>query len=169
VPRHAHGYADDPDVLGVIGTYNSGCAAEEIPILNKSDLMMVSPGNTAVCLTQPSPLCESGQPDTLYPSGERTYVRVVPNDAFQGAALAEFAQDQGAKRPFVLYARDDPTSLGQAANLRAAAERLGLRLAGYESWDPEAKSYADLFKRVKSSGADGVVLAGLTPRRTALP
>src|SRR5215204_5154362 len=118
---NAHGYADGPEVLGVIGTYNSGCAAEEIPILNKSDLMMVSPGNTAVCLTQPSPLCESGQPDTLYPSGERTYVRVVPNDAFQGAALAEFAQDQGAKRPFVLYARDDPTSLGQAANLRAAA------------------------------------------------
>jgi branched-chain amino acid transport system substrate-binding protein len=159
---NAKGYADDPKVLGVIGTYNSGCAAEEIPILNKADLAMISPGNTAVCLTQPSPLCESGQPNSLYPSGERTYARVVPNDAFQGAALAQFAGDEGVKRPYVLYARDDPTSLGQAANFRAAAEALGGKLAGYASWDPEAKSYADLFKGVKSSGADGVVLAGLT-------
>jgi branched-chain amino acid transport system substrate-binding protein len=159
---NAHGYADDSKVLGVIGTYNSGCAAEEIPILNKVDLVMISPGNTAVCLTQPSPLCEAGQPNSLYPSGKRTYARVVPNDGFQGAGLAEFAQDEGVKRPYVLYARDDPTSLGQAANFRAAAEHLGLRLAGYASWDPEAKSYASLFKDVKSSGADGVVLAGLT-------
>jgi branched-chain amino acid transport system substrate-binding protein len=164
---NAQAYADDSKVLGVIGTYNSGCAAEEIPILNKADLVMISPGNTAVCLTQPSPLCEAGQPNTLYPSGERTYARVVPNDAFQGAALAEFAEDEGVNRPFVLYARDDPTSLGQAANFRAGAERLGLRLAGYASWDPEAKSYADLFKQVKSSGADGVVLAGLTEENGA--
>ena len=159
---NAKGYADDPEVLGVIGTYNSGCAAEEIPILNKSDLVMISPGNTAVCLTQPSPLCESGQPTSLYPSGERTYARVVPNDAFQGAALAQFAGDEGVERPYVLYARDDPTSLGQAANFRAAAEDLGQRLAGYASWDPKAKSYADVFKDAKASGADGVVLAGLT-------
>jgi branched-chain amino acid transport system substrate-binding protein len=164
---NAHGYADDDEVLGVIGTYNSGCAAEEIPILNKADLMMISPGNTAVCLTEPSPLCESGQPKSLFPTGQRTYARVVPNDAFQGAALAEFARDQGVKRPFVLYAQDDPTSLGQAANFRAAAEDLGLPLAGYASWDLKAKTYADLFKDVKASAADGVILAGLTEENGA--
>jgi len=158
---NAHAFADDPKVLGVIGTYNSGCAAEEIPILNKADLVMISPGNTAVCLTEPSPLCESGQPDSLYPTGKRTYARVVPNDAFQGAALAEFAKSEGSKQPFVLYAQDDPTSLGQAANFRAAAEDIGLRLAGYASWDPDAKSYASLFKKVAASPADAVILAGL--------
>jgi branched-chain amino acid transport system substrate-binding protein len=158
---NAHAYADDPKVLGVIGTYNSGCAAEEIPILNEADLVMISPGNTAVCLTESSPLCESGQPDSLYPTGKRTYARVVPNDAFQGAALAEFAKSEGSKQPFVLYAQDDPTSLGQAANFRAAAEDIGLHLAGYASWDPKAKSYASLFNTVKASPADSVILAGL--------
>ena len=164
---NAHAYADDPKVMGVIGTYNSGCAAEEIPILNEADLVMISPGNTAVCLTEPSPLCESGQPESLYPTGKRTYARVVPNDAFQGAALAEFSKQQGSKHPFVLYAQDDPTSLGQAANFRAAAEDVGLRLAGYESWDPKAKDYASLFKKVKAPQADGVVLAGLTEENGA--
>src|SRR5215203_278899 len=82
---NAGAYADDDRVLGVIGTYNSGCAAEEIPILNRADVAMISPGNTAVCLTEPSPTCEDGEPESLYPSGEPNYARVVPNDAFQGA------------------------------------------------------------------------------------
>jgi branched-chain amino acid transport system substrate-binding protein len=158
---NAHAYADDPKVLGVIGTYNSGCAAEEVPILNKADLVMISPGNTAVCLTEPSPLCEAGQPKSLYPTGRRTYARVVPNDAFQGAALAEFAKEQGVRRPFVLYAADDPTSTGQAANFRGAAKDLGLDVTGSAKWDPKAKSYTALMRRAKGSGADGIVLAGL--------
>lgn len=164
---NAHAYADDDRVLGVIGTYNSGCAAEEIPILNEADLIMISPGNTAVCLTESSPLCESGQPESLYPTGSRTYARVVPNDAFQGAALAEFAKSEGSKQPFVLYAGDDPTSLGQAANFRAAAEDVGLHLAGFASWDAKANRYADLFKTVKATPADGVILAGLTEENGA--
>ncbi len=55
---NAQAYASNPDVIGVIGTYNSGCAAIEIPILNQAPgggVPMVSPGNTFVCLTQPSP------------------------------------------------------------------------------------------------------------------
>ena len=158
---NAKAYADDPRVLGVIGTYNSGCAAEEIPILNEAGVAMVSPGNTAVCLTEKSPLCEDGQPDSLYPSGKRNYARVVPNDAFQGAALAEFAQKQGIQRPYILYAADDPTSTGQGANFRGGAEAVGLKVAGSAAWDPKAKSYTDLLDKVRQSGADGVVLAGL--------
>jgi branched-chain amino acid transport system substrate-binding protein len=158
---NADAYARDRQVLGVIGTYNSGCAAEEIPILNRADVPMISPGNTAVCLTEPSQGCKGGQPESLYPSGSRNYARVVPNDAFQGAALAEFAKREGIAKPFVLYASNDPTSTGQAENFRGGANALGLELAGYETWDQEAKSYAPLFEKVRRSGADGVVLAGL--------
>lgn len=164
---NAEAYAADPRVLGVIGTYNSGCAEEEIPILNEADVAMISPGNTAVCLTESSSTCEDGQPESLYPSGKRNYARVVPNDAFQGAALADFAQEQGLGSPFVLYAADDPTSTGQAQNFRAAAEDLGLETAGFEKWDPEANDYRELMGEVEQSGADGVVLAGLTEQNGA--
>jgi branched-chain amino acid transport system substrate-binding protein len=158
---NASAYAKDDRVLGVIGTYNSGCAAEEIPILNKARVAMISPGNTAVCLTESTSYCEDGQPRSLYPTGDRNYIRVVPNDAFQGAALAQFAAQQGVHRPFVLYAADDPTSTGQATNFRGAAQSLGLDIAGFRTWDPKAKDYRRLFGSVKQSGADGVVLAGL--------
>jgi ABC-type branched-subunit amino acid transport system substrate-binding protein len=86
---------------------------------------------------------------------------VVPNDAFQGAALAEFAQQQGINNPYVLYAANDPTSTGQATNFRGAAQALGLSLAGFSTWNPKASDYGSLFDKVKRSGADGVVLAGL--------
>jgi branched-chain amino acid transport system substrate-binding protein len=164
---NATAYAADERVLGVVGTYNSGCAAIEIPILNEADVAMISPGNTAVCLTERSSLCEDGQPESLYPSGTRNYARVIPNDAFQGAALAKFVADLGASRPFVLYAADDPTSTGQAQNFRGAAAELGLDLAGYESWDPDAKDYSKLFDGVTKSAAGAVVLAGLTEQNGA--
>ena len=164
---NANAYADTEELVGVIGTYNSGCAAIEIPILNEAGVAMISPGNTAVCLTEESSLCTEGQPDSLYAKGERTYARVIPNDAFQGAALATFASESGVAKPFVLYAADDPTSTGQAENFRGAAEGLGIELAGFEQWDPEAKDYARLFGEVEKAGADGVVLAGLTEQNGA--
>ncbi len=164
---NAEAYAGNEALLGVIGTYNSGCAAEMIPVLNEAGVAMISPGNTAVCLTRPSEGCEDGQPESLYESGERNYVRVVPNDAFQGAALAEFVRAQGARRPFILYAADDPTSAGQAANFRGAAEDLGLEVAGFETWDPEASDYVDLMEKVRKDGADAVVLAGLIDQNGA--
>lgn len=66
------------------------------------------------------------------------------------------------QRPFVLYAADDETSTGQAENFRAAAESVGLELAGFETWDPDAKGCVDLFAQVERADADAVVLAGLT-------
>ena len=158
---NAKAYAADKNVLGVIGTYNSGCAALEIPILNKASVAMISPGNTAVCLTEESPICSDYSPKSLYPTGTRNYVRVVPNDAFQAAGLAQFAKSQGVEKPFVLYASDDPTSTGQAVNFRGAARQLGMTLAGYKIWNQKAKNYTALMQSVANSGADGVILAGL--------
>ena len=162
---NAHAYASNPDVIGVIGTYNSGCAAIEVPILNRAPgggVPMISPGNTFVCLTEPSPtLCHRDEPGVYFPSGRRNYVRVVPNDAVQGAGLASFAQDIGVKRPFVLYAADDPTSRGQALSFQAAAAALGMLPRGAAQWDPNASDYAVQMNKVRHSGADALVLAGI--------
>jgi branched-chain amino acid transport system substrate-binding protein len=167
---NAQAYAANPDVIGVIGTYNSGCAAIEIPVLNKAPgggVAMVSPGNTYVCLTEPGAICKSNEPDVYYPTGTRNYIRVVPNDAVQMAGLASFANDQGIRNPFILVAAKDPTSKGQADTFEGAARSLGMEIAGVEQWDPDAKSYTDLMDKVKASGADSVLLAGLLEQNGA--
>jgi branched-chain amino acid transport system substrate-binding protein len=167
---NAQAYAANPDVIGVIGTYNSGCAAIEIPVLNKAPgggLAMVSPGNTYVCLTEPGSICKPDEPDVYYPSGKRNYVRVVPNDAVQMAGLASFADEQGIANPYILVAADDPTSKGQGDTFEGAARSLGMRIAGRAEWDQKAKSYTDLMQKAKASGADAVLLAGLLEQNGA--
>ena len=128
---------------------------------------MVSPGNTFVCLTEPGSICKPNEPDVYYPSGTRNYIRVVPNDAVQMAGLATFANEQGIHNPFILVAADDPTSKGQADTFEGAAKSLGMDIAGVEQWDPKAKSYTDLMDKVKASGADSVLLAGLLEQNGA--
>jgi branched-chain amino acid transport system substrate-binding protein len=166
---NARAYAADPSVLGVIGTYNSGCAEAMIPILGTAPnggLQMISPGNTLICLTQSSPSCGKGELKSLYPS-RRNYARVVPNDAYQGAGLASFAKQQGIERAYVVYAGKDPTSLGQAKTFRGAARKLGIRITGFSAWNVNASSYTALMGRVARTAPDGVLLAGLTEENGA--
>jgi branched-chain amino acid transport system substrate-binding protein len=166
---NASAYAADPSVLAVIGTYNSGCAEVEIPILGAAPgggVAMISPGNTAVCLTESSPSCLDGTPGSLYPHG-RNYARVVPNDAYQGAGLAGFAKHKGLRRLYVLYAGGDPTSFGQATAFRGATRKLGIHLAGFRAWDPGASGYRPLMRKVAATRPDAVLLAGLTEQNGA--
>jgi branched-chain amino acid transport system substrate-binding protein len=166
---NAKAYAADPSVLGVIGTYNSGCAEAMIPILSKAPgggLAMVSPGNTLICLTQSSPSCDKGEPASLYP-GHRNYVRVVPNDAYQGAGLASFAKQQSIRRAYVIFAGKDPTSLGQAKTFRGAARKLGIEVVGFKAWDVDADNYKGLMRQVARTAPDALLLAGLTEQNGA--
>jgi branched-chain amino acid transport system substrate-binding protein len=166
---NAMAYAADPSLLGVVGTYNSGCAEAMIPLLGSAPgggVAMVSPGNTLVCLTQRSPDCAGGEPSSLYPV-RRNYARVVPNDAYQGAGLAMFAKQRRIRQIYVLYAGEDPTSLGQARTFRGAARKLGLKIVGFSPWDVHASSYVGLMQQVARRSPTGVLLAGLTEENGA--
>ncbi len=160
---NAQSYAGNEKVVGVIGTFNSGCAQIIIPVLNQAPgggVAMISPANTLVCITEGGPGCDSTEPDKYYPSGTRNYARVAPHDAYQGAAMAEFAQEQGIKNIYILNDKES-YGLGVATNFRNAAEHLGIKVAGFEAWDPKASSYEALFSKVRGSGADAVFLGGL--------
>jgi branched-chain amino acid transport system substrate-binding protein len=160
---NANAYAANDAVIGVIGTFNSGCAQIEVPVLNQAPdggIPMLSPANTYVCLTAAAPSCDSTEPDKYYPSGTRNYLRVVANDAYQGSADAEFAQSEGVKNVYVLNDKE-AYGLGVATNFRDAAESLGIKIAGFEAWDPKATSYTSLYDKIKSTGADAVFLGGL--------
>jgi branched-chain amino acid transport system substrate-binding protein len=167
--QNANAYAENPSLLAVIGTFNSGCAAVELPILNQAPgggLAMVSPANTYVCLTEGGPGCADDEPDRYYPSGLRNYVRVVAHDAYQGAALAQFMEEQGTTKLYILNDKE-AYGLGVATNVRGAAEHLGIEVVGFESWDPRASSYEALMSKIEATGADGLFLGGLTEENGA--
>ena len=151
-------------MLGLIGTFNSGCAAIIIPVLNQAPgggVAMLSPANTYVCLTEGGPGCADDEPDKYYPAGTRNYARVVANDAYQGAAVAEFMQEQGVTKLFILNDRE-AYGLGVATKRprrgRVPRHR-GRRLRGVGSEGLELRgAHAEA---VGQSGADGLFLGGL--------
>jgi branched-chain amino acid transport system substrate-binding protein len=160
--ENARTYVDDENIVGVIGTYNSGCAAIIIPILNEAPLAMVSPANTYQGLTTSGPGTEEGEPDKYYPSGDRNYARVVAHDLFQGKVGASFMKDDlGVTKVFIL---DDKELYGKgvADAFEGAAKDVGLEVVGHEGWDKDAPNYTALMTKIKATGADGIYIGGIS-------
>ena len=162
---NAKSYAAGASVIGMIGSFNSGCAFNQIPFLNQAPdgpLAMVSPTNSYVGLTRRNPFAPRGELASLYPTRVRNFARVYPADDVSGAAAAIFIADLGIEKAYLL----EESGLGQYAkpivrSFRIAAQKGGLHVAGSSSWDPTAESYAALAERVRHSGARAVFVAGL--------
>src|SRR5262249_12697177 len=77
------------------------------------------------------------------------------------------AKQRRIKKVFILYAGEDPTSLGQARTFRGAARRLGLKIVGFSAWNEKATDYTKLMRQVKRKHPNGVLLAGLTAENGA--
>jgi branched-chain amino acid transport system substrate-binding protein len=154
-------HVQNKDEVAVMGTFNSGCAKIEVPILNQDPngpMLMVSHANTNPGLTQK---WDAGEPDKYYPKGTRNYARVVTTDNVQGTAVSTFAsQSLGIKKIYIL---NDNETYGQGVAKQVAQEMAkdGVTVVANEAWDAKATNYTALFQKIKASGADSVYLAGV--------
>jgi branched-chain amino acid transport system substrate-binding protein len=157
--RNAKAYAAAEDVIGVIGPWNSGCAAVQIPVLSREaagPLAMISPSNTYTGLTRKN-LGYPKDPGVFYPDGMRNYVRVVPPDDEEGRAVALLASRLGANS-VVSISTADPYGQGLTLPFIDEAQRLGLR-ARYFEWGRET-TFAPLAGRVAARRPQVIYLAG---------
>jgi branched-chain amino acid transport system substrate-binding protein len=160
---NANAYAQNKNLIGVIGTFNSGCAEIVIPVLNRAPdgpVGMVSPANTYVGLTHGGPGTAPGEPDKYYPTGQRNYIRIVAADDFQGAADALNAKNLGLKSTYILNDKE-AYGLGVATDFKNSLTNLGLKPAGFSAWNGKASSYTGLATRIKAARADSVFIGGL--------
>jgi branched-chain amino acid transport system substrate-binding protein len=158
--QNAQAYAQNESVMAVIGTFNSGCAAIEIPVLNQAPgggVLMVSPANTYGCLTEP---CAGNEPEKYYPSGKRNYARVAPSDPNQGAVLAQVMKEQGVKSLYILNDKE-AYGLGVAKNTQGAAEAAGIKVVGFAAYEPKSANFEALFTKIKGTNPDAVFIGGL--------
>jgi branched-chain amino acid transport system substrate-binding protein len=158
---NANQAAGDGDVMVYIGPFNSGAARVSIPILDKADLVMISPSATYDGLTRPGH-GQPGEPDVYYPAGKRNFARVVPTDSVQGAVAAGWAQRLGAQKVYVL---DDGDNYGTAVAtvFTDTARKIGLNVvAGPDAIDPRAPDYSELASKIRDANPDLVYFGGLT-------
>ncbi|MFL5842256.1 MAG: BTAD domain-containing putative transcriptional regulator [Thermoleophilaceae bacterium] len=164
---NAKAYARTLKVVGVIGAYHSFCSAFEIPVLGQAPggpVAMISPSNTITSLTRPQAAMRPGQLRDLYPRGERNYVRIAASDHVASMAVVDAVRRLHRKRLFFLTDRDDSYSVGNSAEMQAAARSAGLEIAGAAGWNPDARSFARLAGRITARRPDAVLLAGAAPR-----
>jgi branched-chain amino acid transport system substrate-binding protein len=158
--ENAQSAAQDEEIVGWIGPYNSGCAAVEIPILNQAGLAMVSHGNTYIGLTKPGG--EPDEPEKFYPTGQRNYTRVIVADDKQGRAGAVWMRDLGVQSVYIL---DDQETYGKgiADQFQQNAEALGIQVLGRESIDPKAANYRSLMAKIAQLNPSAIYFGGITP------
>jgi branched-chain amino acid transport system substrate-binding protein len=159
---NARRFAAERSVVAVMGPVTSTCAHAMIPVLNRAPggaLGLAGMSATYLGLTRGGPGVEPGDPERLYPTGARNFVRIVAADDVQAAAGALYASGRGVRRPYVLH-HDQTWGTGIATAFSNAARRLGMTIAGTARWDPRARSYRSLAERIRHSGADAVYVAG---------
>jgi branched-chain amino acid transport system substrate-binding protein len=160
VTSNAHTAVNDKSTIGYLGEFNSGASAISIPILNRADVPQISPSNTAVGLTSNAAGANPGEPLKYYPTGKRTYARVVPKDDIQAAAQVTLQKTSGCKKVYILHDQE-VYGQGLANNAKLAAAKQGLAVAGFQGYDPKAANYRSLAQTVAGTGADCVFVSAI--------
>ncbi len=157
----------DSTTIGYIGELNSGASAVSIPLLNRAGIAQISPSSTAVGLTSDGPGASPGEPAKYYPTGARTFVRVIPNDTVQAQAQVTLQRSLGCTKTYVL---DDGEVDGQdaAISFALAAQSRGLDVTGTQMFEPTATDYSSLARSVAQTGANCVLICALTESNAVL-
>jgi branched-chain amino acid transport system substrate-binding protein len=134
----------DPEVLCVVGHYNSGVQIPSSEVYHTSGLANVSPANTNPMVTD---------------RGYKEVSRLVGRDDIQGSVGAEFAKSKGMTTAYVLH---DKTAYGQgiAEFFKREAEAQGIRVIGFEGTEEKA-NFDGLLNPILSANPEMVYFGGM--------
>jgi len=142
---NARNMVADPDVLVIVGHFNSGVALPASEVYKDAMLAMISPANTATEIT-----------DRGYPNVNR----VCGRDDVQGPVGARFAaQELKAKSVYVIH---DKTTYGQgvAESFRNEAKKLGMNVLGFEGTEERA-NFSPMINPLKAKNPALVYFGGV--------
>src|SRR5207302_5545771 len=152
--------APDPKAVYYMGEFNSGASQVSIPILNQAGLPQVSPANTYVGLTTNLPGSAPGEPQKFYPSGTRTYLRIVPIDSIQAASDLIAMKNAGCTK--VAVANDkEAYGAGLATLLELEKGLYGVTITSNTGVDPTAPNFRSYASTIQGQGADCFFFAGI--------
>jgi branched-chain amino acid transport system substrate-binding protein len=154
--------ATDQNAVAYLGEFNSGCTEVSLPILNQAGIPMISPANTYVGLTVKVPGASApGEPQKYYPTGTRTYLRIVPRDSIQGASDLLAMKQAGCTK--VAEANDKtPYGAGIAQIIQLDKAAYGVNVISNTGIDPTAPNFRSYAATIKGQGADCFFFGGVT-------
>ena len=143
--------AQNPAIVGVLGSCCSGATKASFPAWKSGRLPVVSMSATNPALTDPKQPASNGFP---------FFHRVVPTDALQGVALARYAV-KAVSSPKVYYIDDQSTyGAGLRDTTAASLKASSVGIVGKDTVAQGTADYSPTASKIVASGANVVIYFG---------
>ncbi len=141
-------------VIAVVGPSTSGASAATYPILSQSNVVVLSPSATQNNVTRMDP---SNPESPVY-----DYVfRTAFEDSYQGAALAQFANDNLQAKKVVIYGDySNDYSKGVMESFTTQFTKLGGEVVKTEYFTSNDTDFSSVLTSVKAMDFDALFIAG---------
>ncbi len=144
--------AADPNVVAVVGPYNSGVAQAMLPVLVKRGIALVSPSNTLTSLTLGD---DPAQPTRAFPN----YFRLVAPDSLQANFLATRARALGFSNAAVV-SETKAVSKGLADAFATAFTAAGGTVSVQQTVPDGATTFTDFLTATAPASPDLLFFGG---------
>lgn len=137
--------ASNPDVLGIIAHFNSGCYLPASRVYHENQVAAITPAATNPEITL------QGYPEIH---------RIVTTDQVQGEAMGQYISARGLKRLAIIH---DKTQYGEgiAKVVRAASSGAGVEVVSFDGIQVGDKDFRAILTAVRGKKPDGVFFGGL--------
>ncbi len=154
--------SSDAAVVGVVGTYNSSVALQTAPVLERANIVQISPANTNDTLTR-------GQNFKTSPTRPyKNYFRTATLDSLQGGFAADYAyNDLKVKNVAIIH---DKKAYGQglADSFKGQFEKLGGKIIATETINPGDKDFSAVLSKIKPLNPDMLFYGGEYPEASLI-
>ncbi len=129
-------------IVAVIGTSCSGAGVPASKIISDAGMVMVSPSNTSIALTDPNQSWNPG------------YLRTAHNDRVQGPAMADFVINELGLTKAAAIHDGDPYTEGLATAFVNAFEEMGGEVVAFEAEAADATNVEPLLTTIAAAGPE---------------
>jgi branched-chain amino acid transport system substrate-binding protein len=156
--KNARTAVQDRTAIAYLGDFDAGATAITLPTLNEASLLQVTPATTLVGLTRAEG-ADKGEPDKYYPTGTRTFGRVIQADDVQANAQIAEQQMRGCQSTYLLH---DMEAYGKSLTdlIALFGPRQGLKVTDGQGIDTGADDYSGQVDKISGSGADCLFFGG---------
>jgi len=150
-------FVSDPNVLAMVGPYNSNVAKAEIPITNEAGLAQIGPSVVADGLTIGP---DATQLRRTNPTAN-TFFRVCTINSRQGSAAAAFAKQFGWNTAYMV---DDNETYGLdlTSVFSTDYQKLGGKILGSDHLAPNAQDFKALLLKIAAAKPAVLYYGGVT-------
>lgn len=137
--------ASDPEILAIVGHFNSSCSLAAKPVYGEAKMTMLSPASTAASVTRDS---------------DRVFRNIFTDD-FQGQSLARYVGEKlGLKKVAILFDNDD-YGTGLKDSFKKKAGEVGVNVVAETAFARDTNDFRSQLEAVRAAAPEIILIAGL--------